>query len=152
MWYPSAGWTTQIPHHQQTIPLHNISTPQVSLHNTTSNRKHLKMDVLTSETCWAIYNKSKCHLVGQPLFKYQDNARSNTHKIHSNLYIDHFRGGTSGFHHGVVKAFALRCIVRGGLVVGSRCPISTLEDGTNMLSRNLSTKLPTHATQHPRRT
>ena len=29
---------TQIPHHQQTIPLHNTSTPQVSLHNITSNR------------------------------------------------------------------------------------------------------------------
>jgi len=29
---------TRIPHHQQTIPLHNISTPQVSLHNTTSIR------------------------------------------------------------------------------------------------------------------
>ena len=40
------------------------------------------MDVLTSETCWAIYNKALCHLVGQPLFKYQDDARSNTHKIH----------------------------------------------------------------------
>jgi len=45
---------TQIPHHhhhQQTIPLHNTSTPQVSLHNTTNSRKLLKMDVLTSETC-----------------------------------------------------------------------------------------------------
>jgi len=29
---------TRIPHHQQPIPLHNISTPQVSLHNTTSTR------------------------------------------------------------------------------------------------------------------
>jgi len=29
---------TRIPHHQQTIPLHNTSTPQVSLHNTTSTR------------------------------------------------------------------------------------------------------------------
>jgi len=42
---------TRIPHHKQTIPVHNISTPQVSLHNTTSTRKLLKMDVLTSETC-----------------------------------------------------------------------------------------------------
>ena len=24
---------------------------------------------------------NQCHLVGQPLFKYQDDARSNTHKI-----------------------------------------------------------------------
>ena len=29
---------TRIPHRQQTIPVHNISTPQVSLHNTTSTR------------------------------------------------------------------------------------------------------------------
>ena len=48
----------RIPHHQQTIPLHNTSTPQVSLHNTTSTRQLLKMDVLMSETCWAIYNKA----------------------------------------------------------------------------------------------
>jgi len=27
-----------VPHHQQTIPLHNTSTPQVSLHNATSSR------------------------------------------------------------------------------------------------------------------
>ena len=42
---------TRIPHHQQTIPLHNTSTPQVSLHNATSSRKLLKMYVLTPETC-----------------------------------------------------------------------------------------------------
>jgi len=49
---------TQIPHHQQTIPLHNTNTPQVSLHNNTTNsRKLLKMEVLTSETCWAVDNK-----------------------------------------------------------------------------------------------
>jgi len=49
---------TRIPHHQQTIPLHNTSTPQVSLHNAPSSRKLLKMDVLTSETCWAVHNKA----------------------------------------------------------------------------------------------
>jgi len=59
-WYLNKGWPTRwhllyyillnmfqtfsgsaytwIPHHQQTIPLHNTSTPQVSLHNTTSTR------------------------------------------------------------------------------------------------------------------
>ena len=31
---------------------------------------------------------SKCHLVGQPLFKYQDDARSNTHKILSLIFIN----------------------------------------------------------------
>jgi len=41
--------------HQQPIPLHNTNTPQVSLHNNaTSSRKLLRMDVLTSETCWAV--------------------------------------------------------------------------------------------------
>ena len=37
-YYSSGSAYTRIPHHQQTIPLHNISTPQVSLHNTTSTR------------------------------------------------------------------------------------------------------------------
>ena len=52
--------------------------------NAQSSRKLLKMDVLTSETCWAVnwHNKaSVIKLVGLPLFKYQDDARSNTHKI-----------------------------------------------------------------------
>jgi len=49
---------TRIPHHQQTIPLHNTSTPQVGLHNATSSCKLLKMDVLTSEICWAVDNKA----------------------------------------------------------------------------------------------
>jgi len=36
---PSSGSAySRIPHRQQTIPLHNTSTPQVSLHNTTSTR------------------------------------------------------------------------------------------------------------------
>ena len=57
----SGSACTQIPHHQQTIPLHKTSTPQVSLrNNATSSRKFLKMDVLTSETCWAVnwHNKA----------------------------------------------------------------------------------------------
>ena len=37
-WTSSGSACTRIPHHQQTIPLHNISAPQVSLHNTTSTR------------------------------------------------------------------------------------------------------------------
>jgi len=57
-WTTSGSAYTRMPHHQQTIPLHNTSTPQVSLHNTTSSRKLLKMDVLTSETCWAVDNKA----------------------------------------------------------------------------------------------
>jgi len=54
----SGSACTRIPHHQQTIPLHNTSTPQDSLHNATNSRKLLKMDVLTSETCWAVDNKA----------------------------------------------------------------------------------------------
>jgi len=45
----------RIPHHQQPIPLHNTNTPQVSLHNNaTSSSKLLRMDVFTSEKCWAV--------------------------------------------------------------------------------------------------
>ena len=51
--YSSGSACTRIPHHQQTIPLHNTSTPQVSLHNNA-------LDVLTPETCWAVnwHNKA----------------------------------------------------------------------------------------------
>jgi len=63
--YYSSGWAcTRIPHHQHTIPLHNTNTPQVSLHNNaTSSRKQLKMDVLTSETCWAVNWHNKASLI-----------------------------------------------------------------------------------------
>ena len=58
MWYPSAGWTTsgsagtRIPHHQYS--LHN---------NAPSSRKFLKMDVLTSETCWAVNWHNKASVI-----------------------------------------------------------------------------------------
>ena len=55
---------TRIPHHQQPIPLHNTNTPQVSLHNNaTSSRKLLKMDVLTSETYWAVNWHNKASVI-----------------------------------------------------------------------------------------
>ena len=55
---------TWIPYHQQTIPLHNTNMPQVSLHNNaTSSRKLLKMDVLTSETCWAVNWHNKASVI-----------------------------------------------------------------------------------------
>jgi len=57
-WFTSGSACTRITHHQQKIPLHNTSTPQVSLHKAASSRKLLKMDVLTSETCWAVDNKA----------------------------------------------------------------------------------------------
>jgi len=60
----SGSACTWIPHHQQTIPLHNTNTPQVSLHNNaTSSRKLLKMDVLTSETCWAVNWHNKASVI-----------------------------------------------------------------------------------------
>jgi len=48
------------------------------------SHKLLRMDVLTSETCWALNNetKSKWHQVGLSLFNYQDDALPNKHKIH----------------------------------------------------------------------
>ena len=55
---------TLIPHHQQPIPLHNTSTPQVSLHNNApSSLKLLKMDVLTSEICWAVNWDNKASVI-----------------------------------------------------------------------------------------
>ena len=99
MWYPSAGWTssgsacTQIPHHQQPVPLFRyqaelllvvqpalgyhitnsqsryvtptrLKSAQYSLHNNApSSRKLLKMDVLTSETCWAVNWHNKANVI-----------------------------------------------------------------------------------------
>ena len=65
-----------------------LKSAHYSLHNNApSIRKLLKMDVLTSETCWAVnwHNKASVIKVGLPLFKYQDDARSNTHKINPGL-------------------------------------------------------------------
>jgi len=52
MWHPSAGWTTTES---------RLNSAQYSVHNNApSSRKLLKMDVLTSETCWAVnwHNKT----------------------------------------------------------------------------------------------
>jgi len=63
-WCGIRGWTTMV---QPTLGYHitnkqsryiTPATPQVSLHNATSSRKLLKMDILTSETCWAVDNKA----------------------------------------------------------------------------------------------
>ena len=64
MWYPSAGWTTTplqpaLGYHitnsqSRYITPTRLKSAQYSLHNNApSSRKLLKMDVLTSETCWA---------------------------------------------------------------------------------------------------
>ena len=60
-----------------------LESAQYSLHNNTPSRKLLKMDVLTSETCWAVNWRNKASVIkfGLPLFKYQDDVRSNTHKF-----------------------------------------------------------------------
>jgi len=59
VWYPDAGWSLN-----QSNTTHEI-TQQIS-------RKLLRMDVLTSETCWALNNeiKNKWHQVGLFLFNY----------------------------------------------------------------------------------
>jgi len=47
------------------------------------SRKLVRMDVLTSETCWALNNEiiKQGHQFGLSLFKYQDDARSNKHNM-----------------------------------------------------------------------
>ena len=56
-----------------------LKSAQYSLHNKApSSRKLLKMDVLTSETCWAVDNKAS---VIRLVNLYSNNARSNTHEI-----------------------------------------------------------------------
>jgi len=55
---------SRIPHHQQPIPLRNTNTPQVSLHNNaTSSRNLLKIDVLTSATCWLVNWHNKASVI-----------------------------------------------------------------------------------------
>ena len=65
MWYPSAGWTILVAqpalgYHITNSQSRNITPArpklaQYSLHNNApSSRKLLTMDVLTSETCWAV--------------------------------------------------------------------------------------------------
>ena len=49
-WYPSAGWGTSAP----TAPIHQY-TPKRSSTPTYSHQL-LRMNVITFETCWAIYN------------------------------------------------------------------------------------------------
>ena len=46
------------------------------------SRKLLRMDVLTSETCWALNNEIIKQVTSSwSLFNYQDDARSNKHKV-----------------------------------------------------------------------
>jgi hypothetical protein len=77
--------------------------------------------------------------------------KDETSAKHNNLYIDHFRAGLRASTAVLLRPSLLRDIARRGLAVGYRCSILSLEDGTQMLSRNVSAQLPTHATQHPRR-
>jgi len=67
VWYPSVGWGTsaspciRIPqHHSQTTTKHQHTSNQNNItHEITQqiSRKLLRMDVLTSETCWALNNE-----------------------------------------------------------------------------------------------
>ena len=55
VWYPYAGWSSasaciRLPHHPSQSNTDHEITQQIS-------RKLLRMDVLTSETCWALNNE-----------------------------------------------------------------------------------------------
>ena len=64
VWYPYAGWgTSAYGYHTTTaIPQHNTNTHRTRANTTHEitqqiSRKLLRMDVLTSETCWALNNE-----------------------------------------------------------------------------------------------
>jgi len=67
VWYPYAGWGTsastciRIPHHHShTTTQHQHTSNQINVtHEITQHisRKLLRMDVLTSGTCWALYEE-----------------------------------------------------------------------------------------------
>ena len=76
MWYPSAGWTTLFSVVQPALGYHitnsqsryitptRLKSAHYSLHNNApSSRKILKMDVLTSETCWAVNWHNKASVI-----------------------------------------------------------------------------------------
>ena len=58
------------------------------------SRKLLKMNVLAFETCWAKHNACDIKLVY--LFNYQDDARSNKHKIHIPYFLEIWEPQTPG--------------------------------------------------------
>ena len=72
MWYPSVGWTTTQPalgYHitnsqSRYITPTSLKAAHYSLHNNApSSHKLLKMDVLTSETCWAVNWHNKASVI-----------------------------------------------------------------------------------------
>jgi len=86
--HPSSGACdlfVELPHHpSRTTPQHqHISNQSNTTHEITQqiSRKLLRMDELTFETCWALNNEIIKRLTSSSLFNYQDDARSNKHKI-----------------------------------------------------------------------
>ena len=83
----------RITHHpsQTTTKHQHASYQNNTTHEITQqiSRKLLRMDVLTSETCWALNKeiKSKWHQIGLSLFNYQDDARSNKHTNTEKFYL-----------------------------------------------------------------
>jgi len=76
MWYPSVGWTTLLSVVQPALGYHitnsqsryitptRLKSAHYSLYNNApSSRKLLKMDVLTSETCWAVNWHNKASVI-----------------------------------------------------------------------------------------
>jgi len=87
VWYPYVDWSL----HTDTTPPqrnHNVTPTHIEpeqynpWNNSTNGRKLLRMDVLTSETCWALNNEIiKQETSSWSLFNNQDDVRSNKHKI-----------------------------------------------------------------------
>ena len=79
VWYPYAGWSLQHTSNQSNTT--HALTHQIS-------RKLLRMDVLTSVTCWAVNNEIIKQVTSSwslSLFNFQDEARSNKHRILKDL-------------------------------------------------------------------
>jgi len=88
-------------HHSQTTSHQHTSNQSNTTHEITQqiSRKLLRMDVLTSETRWALNNeiiKQVASSWSLSLFNYQDDARSNKHNIPL-LHFNHQRGHQN--HH-----------------------------------------------------
>ena len=89
LWY-GCGGVVSVCRLKHYFNLHMDTTHEITQH---ISRKLLRMDVLTSETCWALYKEiikqvtsswslfTQWHQVGLSLLNYQDDAQSNKHKI-----------------------------------------------------------------------
>ena len=79
------------PNHNVT-PIHIEPEQHNPWNNWINNRKLLRMNVLISETCWALNNViiKKWHQVGPSFCNYQNDVRSNKHKMQKFLFYKKF--------------------------------------------------------------